>query len=616
MMYMRIVPPVLLLAALAAVPAIGLAQDDDEGLLDEPAEPLADPGEVPPPEAIDELPEASAEDGAEDEPGTEPAAAEEPSPFSFGGHVKLQGGIFVPLVSDGFSARKHEAFIFSGSGARRMQTAQTCDPVATPNIPCYPIDHGQEGGSLSMARGTLQLEGGWQPVDALGLSATLRGVKALDLAADEWAQIPRLSDDPTERRQLAREWVLDNYYDEIDIRTLQLELKPVDAVSIRLGRQLWRDTGKYQLLDVVNPRNETWHFGALEPFEDTRVPLWMMSALIELEAIDHSLDVIWAPLLIDRGRDTVTAPLSLVGAWGIPYTDTPSPFVVGNKVFDYPGGELDDMRAGLHWKGHLGERAAYSLLYFYTHQLSPPIPTTFDERLLDAATGLYDSTQLDRLVLEFPRQHLAGASFQYAFEGPVATPTAPFGVPAGLVAKAEVLVEADRTWPVRTDSDTISGGRRPDPVVPGRWHFEPEEKPVVSYALSATRPTMIPALNSQLPFLLVGQFVHSIATGFDAEDEALLTQIPAYNEYRVRQHQFTIVGAVATIYMKGFLVPKLMGAFVAPDSGFVSLDLGVNLSKQLGFHFTATDFFGVDPYERLGLFRDRDELNASVKFQF
>jgi hypothetical protein len=620
----------LLFAAALAVTRVAAAQQPANPQADQPASDPAAALDDDPAAALD-APAVSADAAAaapsaataEATPAPEPEPAPapaEPAPaappvFAVKGFFKLQAGVFVPLISDGFAAQKNEAFIFSGSGARLTRTSQTCDPVQTPNMPCYALNHGKDGGDLSMFRGTLQLDGTWTPSDSFALRTVLRGVRSMELPADEWAQIPTLSADPTERRRLAREWVHDTYYDELEVRQLYFDARVSDALSFRIGRQLWRGTGQYRLLDVVNPANETWHFGPLESYEDTRTPLWMLSSQIELASINHSLELIWVPL-VDRPRDTVTAPLSVVGAWGLPYSNTPSPFVVGRKVFDYPGRSPGDMRAGLHWKGNLSEAARYSVLYYYTHQIGLPVPIQIDERLLDATLGLYDSNYLERLILKFPRQHLVGASFEYGFEAPVAVPTKPFGVPGGLVAKLELLAEANKTYPVRTDSDTISGGRRPDPMRPGRWYFEPKEKLVTSYALSLSRPTMIPALNAEMPFLFVAQFIHSIVPGLDEKKDAQLTEIPGFNDYDVMQHQMKFALAIATIYMRGFLVPKVVGGFVYPDSGFYSLDLGVNLSPKFGMHLTATDFIGSDPYQRLGLFRDRDELNLSATVQF
>ena len=79
----------------------------------------------------------------------------------------------------------------------------------------------------------------------------------------------------------------------------------------------WGEIGQYRLLDVVNPSNDTWHFGPLESFEDTRIPLWIVKGLVEFPSIDHSLEIVWLPG-IDRPQDMVTVPLSFVGAWGPP----------------------------------------------------------------------------------------------------------------------------------------------------------------------------------------------------------------------------------------------------------------------------------------------------------
>lgn len=549
--------------------------------------------------------------------------AKESSSVVVKGYMKLQSGFFVPLISDGFKARKTQAYQYSGAGMSLTNTGQTCDPVEIPLHPCYPIDHGQEAGSLSMGRGTLQLELDWTPTAAVTLHTTSRGVRAVELPADEWAQIPELSEIPAERRELAKDWVLENYYNEFEIfHKLYVDARISDWFSFRIGRQFWSGTGKYQLLDVVNPKNDTWHFGPLESFEETRTPLWMLSTLFEISSIKHSLELFWVPLivvpLVDYPRDTVTAPLSLVGAWGIPYTSTPSRFMVAEKVFEYPGERFEDMRAGAHWKGNLGSQMRYSLLYYYTHQLSPPIPVSFDQRIIDFDLRMADNAYLERLILQFPRQHIVGLSYEFAFESPIDVITPPFGTPAGLVAKLEATVEPDRTYAVNSDANSITGGRHqdPDPNLFYRYYFEPKEQTVVNYGLTLTRPTMIGFLNPGAPFFLMAQFKHTLVPTYDEAKDSILVEIPGYNNYKVETNLMQVAFAVATIYMKGFLVPKVIGALVFPDSAFYSLDLGINFSAKVGIHLVATDFIGSDPYKRLGLFRDRDEFNMSLTCRF
>jgi hypothetical protein len=219
---------------------------------------------------------------------------EEPS-VSVNGHLKLQTGVFVPLISDAFQPHENEAYVYSGAGSSLRRTDQTCDPVERPNRPCYAVDHGQKPGSLSMGRGTLQLEGDWTPSEAVILHAIVRGVRSVKLEADEWAQPPRLLPDPAERRQYAMDWAHENYYTELEIRELYIDTDAFELLSLRIGRQqvAWGEIGQYRLLDVVNPSNDTWHFGPLESFEDTRIPLWMVKALVDFSSIEHNLELIW-----------------------------------------------------------------------------------------------------------------------------------------------------------------------------------------------------------------------------------------------------------------------------------------------------------------------------------
>ena len=107
------------------------------------------------------------------------------SSLSVNGYVKLQSGIFVPLLSDMFSAHEYKAFI--------GKTSEPCDPVMVPNKPCTPRDHAVGAGDMSMFRATLQLEADWQPYESVAVHAILRGARSLMTKADGWAQMPKPS---------------------------------------------------------------------------------------------------------------------------------------------------------------------------------------------------------------------------------------------------------------------------------------------------------------------------------------------------------------------------------------------------------------------------------------
>ncbi|MFT3924699.1 MAG: hypothetical protein QM778_19320 [Myxococcales bacterium] len=532
--------------------------------------------------------------------------------LSVNGMLRMQGGVFAPMISSNFKPEHNEAYRVVDLG----RYGAPCDPLKMPYYPCAPVDHGQPPGSLSIARATLQLEGHWQATERISLHAIVRGVRSLSLAADRYAQIPQPRSDPDERGSYAREWAAENYYNEFDLRELYLDLDPTDWLNIRIGRQqiAWGETSSFRLLDVVNPTNATWHFGPLENMEDIRVPLWMIDTGIDVPALDGTLELLWVPL-IDRPKDTVTTPLTFVGAWGVPYSNQPPAFYVENKDFLYPGRKLSDSRGGARWKGNLGNKASYCLVYYYTHQINMPVPTHFYARpkldedgqpSADWPDGLDRNIQsISRYVLEFPRQHVAGATFEYAFDSPI-----------GTLLRLEGAVVPDRTFPSRTDSSFSA-----DPRDPLRSNYHPRKLLSASYAVSLQRSTMLRFLNPTQSFLLFAQFSHTVVPGLDVEGrDAQLVEVPIYNKWQAQKHSFNLVFMARTTYLNGKVTPRLTVAYLpnlyAGDSGFYSLDVDFRLSTHYALNLRLTDFFGKDPYRELGLYRDRDEAHAMLTIQF
>jgi hypothetical protein len=558
-------------------------------------------------------PSTAAEDdwGDEGSGGGGGGFEEEPA-LTVNGMLRMQGGVFAPMISSGFKAEKNEAYIETRNPNGNVIRQGRCDPIEQPYSPCFPSDHGQDPGSLSIARATLQLEGHWQAHERISVHAIVRGVRSLSLAADRYAQIPTPRADPDERASYARSWAHENYYTEFDLREFYLDLDPTDWLNIRIGRQqiAWGDTSSFRLLDVINPVNATWHFGPLENMEDIRIPLWAVDLSLDIPKLDGALELVWVPL-VDRPKDTVTTPLSFVGAWGVPYTNQPPPFFVENKQFNYPGRDIKDSRAGARWKGN---KASYSLVYYYTHQINMPVPTHFYTRppLVDGQPnpdwpeGLSRNAQvLSNYVLEFPRQHIAGATFEYAFDSPI-----------GTTLRLEGSVIPNRTFPSRTDS-----GYSGDPNDPTRSNYHPRKHLNATYAVSLQRSTMIRFLNPTQNFLLFAQFMHSVVPGLDIEGkDELLVEVPLYNLWSAQKHTFNVVFMARTTYLHGKVSPRVTAAWLpnlyAGDSGFVSIDVDFRLSTHYGLNIRATDFFGKDAYRELGLFRDRDEVHAALTVQF
>ncbi|MBN1652659.1 MAG: hypothetical protein JXA30_02665 [Deltaproteobacteria bacterium] len=525
---------------------------------------------------------------AQDDFGDEFADEGEPA-LTVNGSLEVRAGVFVPLISDGFEAYRNKAYEPDLSPEGRVR----CDPVKVPTNQCIPEEHGKDPGSMSMGRGTLQLEAEWTPHPQVVVFGILRGVRSMPLEADEEITKPLTPLDPETRREVNKDWVHDEFYEELELREIFVDAYPSDWFSVRLGRQqvAWGDLGQYRLLDVVNPSDNTWHWSTLESFKDTKIPLWMAKALIEMPSISHSLELLWAPLFFDEPDDTVNKILTFVGAWGVPMTNTPGLFVY-NRVFRYPGGDLNDMRGGFQWKGEIGEAFNYSLVYYYTHQLTPPVA-------VDYFRTPESMTEIETFNLEFPRQHITGLSMEYAFENPI-----------GMVAKIEGAVELPRTYPTRTNIFTN------DENDPSRNIYKPKELVAVNYGVQLTRPTMIRFLNPTQNFLLVLQFLHTMIPGLTEDDKKDLTEITNFNKYFVKMHSFTFAFVARTIYLNGLLTPTLSAAFIPPDNGYYSLSLDVRLNEVWKTKLTVIDFFGGDPYKSVGLFRDRDEVNLTIACQF
>jgi hypothetical protein len=577
--------------------------------------PTEAPAEAPEEGAVEETsPDESSYDASGDDPyasSSGPSAsddyaeseeAEEESSFTVNAMMKMQGGLFLPGPSDKFKEHHNVGYRKSEFG---YDMSSPCDQVQGPNQGtqgCYATDHGKKAGSPSIARATLQIEAHWDFTSKYALHMIFRGVRSARLAADEYAQVPNPPDDPALRHDYAKNWVQDNYYNRVDLREFYLDALPLHWLTFRIGRQqvAWGETGQFRLLDVVNPIDSTWRFGALESFEDQRIPLWMALMTLDVPKLAGALESLWIPG-IDKDRDIVSPPLSMSGAWGVPYSNVPGLYRIRNKDFRYPNSkDLSDSRVGFRWKADLGEHASYSLVYMYTH-MQTPVLTGIE---LTPEAGGFSTDTADRAVLKFPRQHVAGLSAEYTFDSPL-----------GLTARFEGAVEPNRSYSQRTDTSGDSGSK------PGQILYTPTKNVVVSYAAVIQRPTMIRFLNPTQNFLLVAQFMHTAVPTLDLHGKDVdAVEVVGYNDWRAQKHSYRVIGYATTTYFNGFFTPKLTGAWIInpyyKDSGFYSLDLGFRIGPHYRVNVTATDFIGKNAYRDLGLFRDRDELHASFTTLF
>ena len=540
--------------------------EDDDAFADDD-----DFGDMP--DAVDPDDYAS-EDGGEDEAPL----------FILNGFVQAQAGVFTDWM---------------------YHNTQHLDEDGDPE---YWTDHGDLLGKPSIMRATLQLEGDWNPSQYTSIHAVFRGARSLRLQAD------RVHGEPPGGMSISDpvDWAHRTYYNETDLREIFIDINPAPWLNFRVGRQqvAWGDLGQYRLLDVINPTNSTWHFSNLESYEDMRVPLWMFKSLMDIRALKGSLEFVWVPL-IDRPENTVTVPLTFVGAWGLPLAgkrEFKSSLNIKKKTLLYPGGDIEDSRLGVRWIGALGN-VSYTLVYYYTHQLSPPVPTGFYQHRDEAKGAIEDDIDVH---LAFPRQHITGFSLEYMFQAPVSTI---FRLEAAYTPNAHFAGASELAGSL--SNEFLDNGDL-------WWTLPTYEKHVFSYGMQLMRPTFIRPLNPNQTFMFVLQALHSVVLDYDETERYV--SVPGFDSTMTKQHSLTIVGAIVTNYLHGMLQPKIVGVYI-PDlynkkyseachAGFLITELGILLGNSWRMQVGWINFFGQDPYKSVGLFRDRDEAYLRIRYQF
>jgi len=336
----------------------------------------------------------------------------------------------------------------------------------------------------------------------------------------------------------------------------------------------------------------------------------------------------------------VTLPLTFVGAWGLPFApknEFGPKLLTKEKKLAYPAEDLRDSRLGARWKGIIGP-VNYSLVYYYSHHLSPPI-LSYAEKDMNNEMTIY---------LEFPRQHIMGASFEYAIPRPLSTvlriesaflPDMPYNCNSLMTPGR--FPDGIHDWvPSPDNSENVSFG---DSDYLLRNDFYHEEKDTLSYAVVLMRANQIRWINPSNSIITQFQVFQSIITDDIAVQEELpdgskvdndnwyIVSIPGYDTMEVKQVSTTFVGAIVTSYFHGFFNPSIIGVYV-PDKSKVEFDKwkfdGGNHSALLSARANfvvgnnwrleagVNQIYGHDPYKGLGLFRDRDEVYGKIRFQF
>jgi hypothetical protein len=599
--------------------SIGIAWAEDPPPTGEP------PAEEPGPETTPAPgPETGGGAYGETAGGEEPAKDDWKTKFTFNGFIQTQAGVFI-------SQYNNEHYHYFNDSLNRIET--------------YPREHGSHWGELSMFRNTLQLEGSWKPVDQVGLFAIFRGVRSAPLLADNFAQVPEFTADvrynyDKDLQKRKREWVADHFYQETDLREFYVDIYPFDWWSWRIGRQQigWGETANARLLDIINPIDSTWHLSVFEAYEDQRIPLWAANTIFDIQPINASLEFVYVPV-IDDPEDRVTIPLTFVGAWGLPLgprNEFKSELPIRHKKLIYPETNWDDPNWGARWK-HVVGPFTHSLVYYHGHHMSPPIPKFAEQSTERNADGLYEVD----VYLHFPRQDTYGLSME------LVTPS-----PASMVFRVEAAYWPQLSYPMASNMAPGYDDENPnnwDPITPGgRANFYQGKWDTYSYALTIMRPNQIRWLNPTSSIITQVQLIQTIIPGpapiettdkfpwiQRADNEGPLVKeeyadgskhknsewypvtITGYDKTKASYITTLYTAGILTSYARGLVSPTIIGIYDENNKGgILSLALDFAVGNMWRFKVAYNMIEGARPYQGLGFFRDRDELNLRVRCQF
>lgn len=216
-----------------------------------------------------------------------------------------------------------------------------------------------------MARTTLQLEGDVAKGDTR-LHAVARGVREI-----RTGYLRHL-----EEIGAASGNLLDRYND-VEMRELYGEFKPIDRVTLRLGKQqvVWGESDFFQAMDLVHGFDFTWRSFLEGENEDWRKPLILANAIIQVPEVGGSLQVMVRPGW-DRTKDIGSTYDLFGGRWanqpnkGVDFL----PLIPYN--YHHSKGDVDDVTGGLRWSGIFGP-INYSISYLQTFGPNPVLNSAF-----------------------------------------------------------------------------------------------------------------------------------------------------------------------------------------------------------------------------------------------
>jgi hypothetical protein len=206
--------------------------------------------------------------------------------------------------------------------------------------------------------------------------------------------------------------MMDDWYNDLSLREAYVEIKPSDRIMLRLGKQqiVWGETDFFQALDLIHGYDYTWRTFLEGENEDTRKPLIMANAMIDIPELNGNLQIFIRPGFDDE-EDIGSSYDLFGGRWALTPNKTVDFFPLVPYDFHHSEGDVDDVTGGIRWTGLLNN-INYSLSYFKTFRPDPVVNTALGTAWKDTPTG-----PLGNFI--FPKIDVYGLTASYAAPPPI-----------------------------------------------------------------------------------------------------------------------------------------------------------------------------------------------------
>ena len=239
-----------------------------------------------------------------------------------------------------------------------------------------PANNGEPRGDykhdVSMMRGTVRLNV-FRDFGKSQVNLTVRGVreyetkylKDLQRTADEYAATDLFSD-----RSRSSVRLMDDVYNDIDVRELWWQVEIASGTTLKLGKQqvVWGETDFFQSMDVIHGYDFRWRSFLEAENEELRKPLWMANFNQRVDAWNGSMQVLYIPGPTNPGYTRGNNYDVEGGRWantpnrGVAFEAAPFGADVPYN-YSHPGARQRDDSFGMRWNATAGEWG-YSLAAF------------------------------------------------------------------------------------------------------------------------------------------------------------------------------------------------------------------------------------------------------------